>query len=218
MYLHLLQWCTCISRVSDQNGVSPLYVMLEIHHSGWEPSICFCDALTVPLMIYVHLIRLFAFISFHDVLTFTLVTSCTSTFDYQAAVGISQRAMEHLSAPATLTVTPSTQSVCGLSRPRLGLVSPWPSGQLCVLPRHTELRRTKKSVGRWGWSGRNSTTTLHLHNHQSKAYWFLVKKAKQNSLREMEKNSSVPRHYTHQHAKLILCLVCCKVVNVEPHW
>ena len=28
----------CISRVFDQNGVSPLYIMLEIHHSGWEPS------------------------------------------------------------------------------------------------------------------------------------------------------------------------------------
>ena len=26
------------SRVSDQNGVSPLYIMLEIHHSGREPS------------------------------------------------------------------------------------------------------------------------------------------------------------------------------------
>ena len=26
------------SRVSDQNGVSPLYIMLEIHHSGQEPS------------------------------------------------------------------------------------------------------------------------------------------------------------------------------------
>ena len=26
------------SRVSDQNGVSLLYIMLEIHHSGWEPS------------------------------------------------------------------------------------------------------------------------------------------------------------------------------------
>ena len=25
-------------RVSDQNGVSLLYIMLEIHHSGWEPS------------------------------------------------------------------------------------------------------------------------------------------------------------------------------------
>ena len=31
-----------ISRVSGQNGVSLLYIMLEIHHSGWEPSICFC--------------------------------------------------------------------------------------------------------------------------------------------------------------------------------
>ena len=28
-----------ISRVSDQNGVSLLYIMLEIHHSGLEPSI-----------------------------------------------------------------------------------------------------------------------------------------------------------------------------------
>ena len=27
-----------ISRVSDHNGVSLLYIMLEIHHSGWEPS------------------------------------------------------------------------------------------------------------------------------------------------------------------------------------
>ena len=30
-----------ISRVSDQNDVSLLYIMLEIHHSGEEPSICF---------------------------------------------------------------------------------------------------------------------------------------------------------------------------------
>ena len=29
-----------ISRVSNQNGVSLLYIMLEIHHSGREPSIC----------------------------------------------------------------------------------------------------------------------------------------------------------------------------------
>ena len=31
----------CISTVSNQNGVSLLYIMLEIHHSGREPSI-FC--------------------------------------------------------------------------------------------------------------------------------------------------------------------------------
>ena len=30
--------CYNISRVSDQNGLSPLYIMLEIHHSGREPS------------------------------------------------------------------------------------------------------------------------------------------------------------------------------------
>ena len=29
-----------ISRVSDKNGVFLLYIMLEMHHSGWEPSIC----------------------------------------------------------------------------------------------------------------------------------------------------------------------------------
>ena len=29
-----------MSRVSNQNGVSLLYIMLEIHHSGWEPSNC----------------------------------------------------------------------------------------------------------------------------------------------------------------------------------
>ena len=28
-----------ISKVPDQNGVSVLYIMLEIHHSGREPSI-----------------------------------------------------------------------------------------------------------------------------------------------------------------------------------
>ena len=31
---------TCISRVPNQNGVSLLYIMLEIHHSGQEPLIC----------------------------------------------------------------------------------------------------------------------------------------------------------------------------------
>ena len=28
-----------LSRVSDPNGVSLLQIMLEIHHSGWEPSL-----------------------------------------------------------------------------------------------------------------------------------------------------------------------------------
>ena len=34
--LHMI----CISRVPNQNGVSLLYIMLEIHHSGREPSVC----------------------------------------------------------------------------------------------------------------------------------------------------------------------------------
>ena len=29
-----------VSRVPDQNGVFLLYIMLEIHHSGLEPSVC----------------------------------------------------------------------------------------------------------------------------------------------------------------------------------
>ena len=37
----------CISRVPDQNGVSLLYIMLEMHRSGWEPSnyvsVCMLD-------------------------------------------------------------------------------------------------------------------------------------------------------------------------------
>ena len=31
------------SMVSDQNGVSLLHIMFEIHHSGWEPSKCSND-------------------------------------------------------------------------------------------------------------------------------------------------------------------------------
>ena len=30
--------CMYVSRVSDLNGVSLLYIMLQIHHSGREPS------------------------------------------------------------------------------------------------------------------------------------------------------------------------------------
>ena len=30
---------TNISKISDQNGISLLYIMFEIHNSGWEPSI-----------------------------------------------------------------------------------------------------------------------------------------------------------------------------------
>ena len=37
-----------ILRVSDQNGVSLLYIMLEIHHSGREPSICKCQRTITP--------------------------------------------------------------------------------------------------------------------------------------------------------------------------
>ena len=40
MPISSLSFSVTSSRVSDQNGVSPLYIMLEIHHSGREPSIC----------------------------------------------------------------------------------------------------------------------------------------------------------------------------------
>ena len=36
---------TSISRVPNQNGVSLLYIMLEIHHSGQEPLISFFNSL-----------------------------------------------------------------------------------------------------------------------------------------------------------------------------
>ena len=45
-------WLLCdtnIWRVSNQNGVSLLYIMLEIHHSGPEPSTCNCLAFMMPL-------------------------------------------------------------------------------------------------------------------------------------------------------------------------
>ena len=38
-FLYLYVMCH-ISRVPDQNGVSLLYIMLEIHHSGRKPLIC----------------------------------------------------------------------------------------------------------------------------------------------------------------------------------
>ena len=38
----------CISRVPDQNGVSVLYIMLEIHHTGREPSICCTSGCGLP--------------------------------------------------------------------------------------------------------------------------------------------------------------------------
>ena len=34
--------CVSISRVSYQNGVSRLYIMLEIYHPDWKPSIRGC--------------------------------------------------------------------------------------------------------------------------------------------------------------------------------
>ena len=41
-----------ISRVSDQNGVPLLYIILEIHHSGWEPSICSLVMTTYSFDVY----------------------------------------------------------------------------------------------------------------------------------------------------------------------
>ena len=40
LILSFNRWTQCyISRVSDQNGICLLYIMLQIHHSGREPSI-----------------------------------------------------------------------------------------------------------------------------------------------------------------------------------
>ena len=51
--LSVIGLVTLISRVSDQNGVSLLYIMLEIHHSGRKPSICFA-LLTIYLYSHIH--------------------------------------------------------------------------------------------------------------------------------------------------------------------
>ena len=32
----------CVLRVSNQNGISRLYIIVEIYHSGWKPSIYGC--------------------------------------------------------------------------------------------------------------------------------------------------------------------------------
>ena len=49
--------CVCIQvhmlRVSDQNGISLLYIMLEIHHSGWEPS---CESMLNLFVVWVYLL------------------------------------------------------------------------------------------------------------------------------------------------------------------
>ena len=42
---------TIILRVSVQSGISLLYIMLEIHHSGRELSICYCLSFHVVTLI-----------------------------------------------------------------------------------------------------------------------------------------------------------------------
>ena len=42
-----MKFAGIIPRVSDQNGVSLLYIMLEIHHSGQEPSICSTEIISI---------------------------------------------------------------------------------------------------------------------------------------------------------------------------
>ena len=40
MYLIvILSWLSDISRVSDQNGISPLYFIVDVYHSGRKPLI-----------------------------------------------------------------------------------------------------------------------------------------------------------------------------------
>ena len=58
--------CVCISRVPNQNGVSLLYIMLEIHHSGMELSIyvfksacttasmCVCGCVNLCVRVHIH--------------------------------------------------------------------------------------------------------------------------------------------------------------------
>ena len=59
--------CVYILRVPDQNGVSLLYIMLEVHHSGREPSnyvgihcVCVCVHMYVFVCVcaYMHVCAL----------------------------------------------------------------------------------------------------------------------------------------------------------------
>ena len=40
----IVNFCCVVSRVPDQNGISRLYSMLEMYHSGPETSDCMCIA------------------------------------------------------------------------------------------------------------------------------------------------------------------------------
>ena len=70
-----------ISRVSDQIGVSLLYIMLEIHHSGWEPSILY--------------LNLFAFIPIRS----TRPSLCLCLYLFSLSAGLSVYLPPFLSLP-----------------------------------------------------------------------------------------------------------------------
>ena len=56
-----------ISSVSDQNGVSPLYIMLEIHHSGREPSnIYIYIYICIYIYIYIYIYEFFYTHRYYD--------------------------------------------------------------------------------------------------------------------------------------------------------
>ena len=66
-----------ISRVPDQNGVSLLYIMLEIHHSGWEPSVC------SSVDSYKHCIEICMMCSFIFLfICFGFLSQCLGMFDF----------------------------------------------------------------------------------------------------------------------------------------
>ena len=47
---HVLRRGEIMLRVSDQNGISQLYIIVEIYFSGWKPSICWIYDLCLSVL------------------------------------------------------------------------------------------------------------------------------------------------------------------------
>ena len=90
-----------MSRVSNQNGVSPLYIMLEIHHSGREPSncafSCFCYLSPVCVVIF-----LLTYVMTMCVVVFVvtyLLTVCTDVFTSNNIIALKGAVQDFLQSP-----------------------------------------------------------------------------------------------------------------------
>ena len=63
------------------NGVSLLYIMLEIHHSGWEPSICTCMHIRTHTFTYIYTHRTATDLCAYYVLVFSDAQKFKTVFE-----------------------------------------------------------------------------------------------------------------------------------------